>query len=243
MDRPRDPGERRAGNAAIGSEIQAFSFRAPSKGIVMSNRLTALWAGSMVLTLSCAVGCERQATPGTLILNPREVAVSQGAKADPVWVTSKGGLEIEGEKDGVTASYDKGRSAIVVSAARDAKVGPVELLIKDQTGQAVALKVTVQEVVLQPSTDASVEVERGGEEVTHKVQFIVQDGFFGYEKGKKAFRIGEGKDGLSAHLDKNGELITLRATNTAQLDEQELAVQGEKYMYKLKVKVKATASK
>jgi hypothetical protein len=89
------------------------------------------------------------------------------------------------------------------------------------------------------SNNAQLDVEQGEKDVTHKVQFIVQDGFFGYEKAKKAISVSEGKNGLSAKLENTGESITLSATNTAQPGEQLLTIKGEQHTYQLKVTVKA----
>ena len=214
----------------------------------MSNRLTAFWLGGMGLMWSCAViGCSGP-TPDDkddLVLVSKEFTVKQGSNANLMVIKGKGDLEIVGEKDGVTARFDKNPnpSTIVVSVAEEAKVGQVELIIKNKAGKTASLKITVQEVVLEQSTRSNVDVAQGGKEVTHKVQFIVQEGLLGYTKAKKAVSVSEGKDGLSAKLDNNGESITLSATKMAQLGEQELTVKGHKYTYKLKVTVKVADAK
>jgi hypothetical protein len=208
----------------------------------MSNRLTAFGSLGMTAMMFCAAGCSKGGADR--VLWPKEVTVHQGDKAEPVQVNLGDDPHVEGERDGVTASVSRPAAYIVVvSAARNAKLGELELHIVSKAGKTAVLKVVVLEAVLEATDDKSAEVERGGAEVAHKVQFRTHDVFFEWEKEKKAFSVSGGKDGLSAKLDPSGELIRLRATETAQLGEQQLTVRGEKYMYYLRVKVKDAAPK
>jgi len=119
----------------------------------MRNRRTAFWAGGMGLMMSCIlVGCTKEVRHDNedLVLSSNEVTVTQGYSAAPTVILSgqKSGMDkIEGGKDGVTASFQNPGFLIFVNAARDAKVGQVELIIKNKAGKTASLKVTVQEPV------------------------------------------------------------------------------------------------
>jgi len=115
----------------------------------MSSRQTAIWAGGIGLILSwVVVGCEGKSSKKE---EPdiQKVTLMQGNTSAAIVLGGSGQAKVEGEKDGVTASIEQNGS-IFVSAAKDAKVGAVELIIKDNAGKKVAsLMVTVQE----PETD------------------------------------------------------------------------------------------
>jgi hypothetical protein len=109
----------------------------------MSNRGSAIWAGSMGLLLSylivgCTGGEKAQKGPEEL-----KVTVAQGSSSGVMGPYSKG-ANVEGEKDGVTMTRND-QGFHVVSATKDAKVGDIELTIKEAGRKIASVIVTVTE--------------------------------------------------------------------------------------------------
>lgn len=109
----------------------------------MSCRRSAILAGGMGLLLSCLllVGCEGRQSQK----DPEELKVTvTPGDSSGVLGPYGNGATVEGEKDGVTATRNA-QGFHVVSAAKDAKVGAVELTIKEAGKKIASVKVTVTE--------------------------------------------------------------------------------------------------
>ena len=149
--------------------------------------------------------------------------------------------KIEGQKDGVTATIKK-NGFIDVNAAKDAKVGQVDLIVK-KAGKTALLKVTVKEPVnrLVGSIMAHrVEVEQGqAATVPYFIEKTVTS-------GKGDISITEGKDGLTAKVEpgEKGFGFRVSAAKDAKPGFQELTIKaGSDTLDTLRVTVRAAAAK
>ncbi len=184
-------------------------------------RKTVLSLGVVILLWLCVIaGCEKTSRPPQtgLSLSSNQVTLVQGFGE----TISTGGVgavdQVEGQKDGVTATIKNG--FINVNAAKDAKVGQIDLIVKKADNSAL-LKVTVKEPV---STGAwsvmahpRVEVEQG-QEVTAP--------YFIAKPVKGDISITQGQDGLNARVE-SGETnyeFKVIAASDAKPGVQELTI-------------------
>lgn len=211
----------------------------------MSQRMALCLGGAGVLWLSVIAGCEKSAsTPAQsdLVLSSKEVTVVQGFGVTVFTGGADNVDQIEGQKDGVTATITK-NGFIDVNAAKDAKVGQVDLIVK-KAGKAALLKVTVKELVntLVGSIMAHprVEVEQGQEATAP--YFLEKR----VASGKGDISITEGKDGLTAKVEpsERGFGFKVNAAKDAKPGFQELTIKvGNDTLDTLRVTVKAAAAK
>jgi hypothetical protein len=113
------------------------------ENLVMSNRGRVIGGGIAALMLLCVnSGCSSRIVTNLKSQGDVKVTVAQGESSGAI-MPDVPVSKIEGEKDGVTARLENG---IIVATSRDAKVGEVELIVKDRDGKkAFSIFVTVKE--------------------------------------------------------------------------------------------------
>ena len=212
----------------------------------MSRRMALCLGGVSLLWLCVIAGCEaKPASPPLqtdLVLSAKEITVVQGY-GETVFTGGANEVDkIEGQKDGVTATIKK-NGFIDVNAAKDAKVGQVNLIVT-KAGKTALLKVTIKEPVntLVGSIMAHprVEVEQGQEAT---VPYFIEKTV---TSGKGDISITEAKDGLTAKAEpgENGFGFKVSAAKDAKPGFQELTIKaGNDTLDTLRVTVKAAAAK